>query len=128
VILVAEDDPGVREAAVALLKDLGYRTLEARNGDEALDMIRSGAPLDLLFTDVVMPGSMPSSEVVKEARFLLPHVAVLYTSGYAEGELLKGGRVQADILLLAKPYTADALAGHVRRALSMSLHARLKSD
>ena len=127
-ILVAEDDPGVREAAVALLKDLGYRTLAAGNGDEALEMIRSGAPVDLLFIDVVMPGTVPSSEVVREALFLLPHMAVLYTSGYAEGELLKGGRVQADILLLAKPYTADALAGHVRRALSLSLHARLSPD
>jgi CheY-like chemotaxis protein len=124
-ILVAEDDPAVREAAVALLRDLGYRVLEASNGDEALQMIKSGAPVDLLFTDVVMPGSRRSTEVVKEGRFLLPHMAVLYTSGYAEGQLLKGGRLDADVLLLSKPYTAESLARHVRQALAMSIHARI---
>jgi len=116
-ILVAEDDPAVREAAVTLLRDLGYQVLEASNGDEALQMIRSGAPVDLLFTDVVMSGTKRSTEVVKEGRFLLPHMAVLYTSGYAEGELMKGGRLDTDVLLLSKPYTADSLARHVRQAL-----------
>jgi len=116
-ILVAEDDPAVREAAVTLLRDLGYQVLEASNGDEALQMIRSGAPVHLLFTDVVMSGTKRSTEVVKEGRFLLPHMAVLYTSGYAEGELMKGGRLDTDVLLLSKPYTADSLARHVRQAL-----------
>ena len=116
-ILVAEDDPAVREAAVTLLRDLGYQVLEASNGDEALQMIRSGAPVHLLFTDVVMSGTKRSTEVVKEGRFLLPHMAVLYTSGYAEGELMKGGRLDTDVLLLSKPYTADSLARHVRQTL-----------
>jgi len=80
-------------------------------------MIRSGAPVDLLFTDVVMSGTKRSTEVVKEGRFLLPHMAVLYTSGYAEGELMKGGRRDTDVLLLSKPYTADSFARHVRQAL-----------
>jgi PAS domain S-box-containing protein len=124
-ILVAEDDPAVREAAVALLKGLGYEVLEASNGDEALEMIRSGAAVDLLFTDVVMPGTRRSIEAAKEGRFLLPHMAVLYASGYAEGELLKGGRLDADVLLLTKPYSADSLAKHVRQALAMSIHARI---
>lgn len=124
-ILIAEDDAAVREAGAALLRDLGYKVLEAANGDEALRMIKAGAPVDLLFTDVVMPGATRSVEVVKEGRFLLPHMAVLYTSGYAEGELLKGGRLDAEVLLLPKPYTAETLARHVRQALAMSLHARI---
>ena len=124
-ILVAEDDRSVREAAAALLRDLGYRVLEAASGDEALQMIKSGAPVDLLFTDVVMPGTKRSTEVVKEGRFLLPHMAVLYTSGYAEGELLKGGRFDPDVLLLSKPYAAESLARYVRQALAMSIHARI---
>lgn len=124
-ILVAEDDPAVREAAVELLKGLGYKVLEASTGDEALEMIRSGAAVDLLFTDVVMPGTRRAIEAAKEGRFLLPHMAVLYTSGYAEGELLKGGRLDADVLLLTKPYSAESLAKHVRQALAMSIHARI---
>jgi CheY-like chemotaxis protein len=59
----------------------------------ALEMIRAGVPVDLLFIDVVMPGTKRSTEVAKESRFLLPHLAVLYTSAYAEGELMKGGRL-----------------------------------
>ena len=116
-VLVAEDDDAVREASVTLLKELGYRVFEASDGDIALEMIRAGAPVDLLFIDVVMPGMKRSTEVAKEARFLLPHMAILYTSGYAEGELLKGGRLESNVLLLSKPYSAEALAKYVRQAL-----------
>ena len=119
-VLVAEDDAAVREASVKLLTDLGYRVLEASNGDEALAMIRAGAPIDLLFTDVVMPGSKRSTEVASEGRFLLPHLAVLYTSGYAGRELIKGARLDPQVLMLRKPYTAQTLAKKVRQALALA--------
>ena len=119
-VLVAEDDPAVRDASVKLLTDLGYRVLEARNGDEALALIRAGAPIDLLFTDVVMPGTKRSTEVASEGRFLLPHLAVLYTSGYAEHELIRGARLDPHVLMLRKPYTAQTLAKKVRQALALA--------
>lgn len=85
-------------------------------------MIQSGAPIDLLFTDVVMPGGKRTTEVIREARFLLPHMAVLFTSGYVEGELSKGGGVvDADVLLLPKPCSVESLAKYVRQALMTSI-------
>jgi PAS domain S-box-containing protein len=121
-VLVAEDDVAVREASVKLLTDLGYRVLEARNGDDALAMIRAGAPIDLLFIDVVMPGTKRSTDVASEGRFLLPHLAVLYTSGYAGRELIKGARLDPHVLILRKPYTAQTLAKKVRQALALARH------
>ena len=124
-ILVAEDDAAVREASVTLLQDLGYTVIDASNGDVALEKLCAGAPIDLLLIDVVMPGTRRSTEVVKEARFLLPHLAVLYTSGYAEGELLKGGRLESNVVLLTKPYTVEDLDNHIQHALKIS--GRLRS-
>lgn len=81
-ILVAEDDDEVRNTVVELLSALGYRVLTARDAASALTVIESGAPIDLLFTDVVMPGPLRSPELARMARQRLPSLAVLFTSGY----------------------------------------------
>ncbi|RZL11920.1 MAG: response regulator, partial [Rubrivivax sp.] len=83
-VLVVEDDEDVRETAVAILAELGYRVLKARDALSALSVIDSGMPVDVLFTDVVMPGPLRSPELARKARERLPHVAVLFTSGYTE--------------------------------------------
>lgn len=116
-ILVAEDDDAVRDTVVALLADLGYRVLKARDAQGALTIIESGMPIDLLFTDVVMPGSLKSPEVARKARERLPHLAVLFTSGYTENSIVHDGRLDDGVELLTKPYTREALARKLRQVL-----------
>nr|WP_246429664.1 PAS domain-containing protein [Prosthecomicrobium pneumaticum] len=117
-ILVAEDDEEVRATVVELLTDLGYRVLKAKDAAGALSVIESGVPIDLLFTDVVMPGPLKSPELARKARERLPGVAVLFTSGYTENSIVHGGRLDPGVELLSKPYTRDALARKIRQVLA----------
>jgi PAS domain S-box-containing protein len=117
-VLVVEDDEEVRETVVALLADLGYRTLKAVDAASALTVIDSGIPIDLLFTDVVMPGTLKSPELARKAKERLPHIAVLFTSGYTENSIVHGGKLDAGVELLSKPYTREALARKFRHVLA----------
>ena len=116
-ILVAEDDDEVRETVTETLADLGYKVLKAPNAEAALTVIEAGVPVDLLFTDVVMPGRMKSTELAKKARERQPDIAVLYTSGYTENSIVHGGRLDPGVELISKPYTREALARKVRHVL-----------
>ncbi|MPQ55367.1 PAS domain S-box protein [Duganella sp. FT27W] len=122
-ILVAEDDEGVRATVVEMLGELGYRVLKANDAASALSIIDSGMPIDLLFTDVVMPGPLRSPELARKARERLPGIAVLFTSGYTENAIVHGGRLDAGVDLLGKPYTREALARKVRHVLANRQHA-----
>ena len=117
-ILVAEDDEGVRATVVELLGELGYRVLKANDAASALTVIESGMAIDLLFTDVVMPGRLKSVELARIARERLPGIAVLFTSGYSQNVITPGDRLGVGVDLLSKPYTREALARRVRHALS----------
>lgn len=117
-ILVAEDDDEVRATAVEMLVDLGYRVLSAQNAAGALSVIEKGEAIDLLFTDVVMPGELKSPELARRARERLPNIAVLFTSGYTENAIVHGGRLDAGVELLPKPYTRDAMARKIRQVLT----------
>lgn len=117
-VLVVEDDAEVRETVIALLSDLGYRTLKAVDASSALSVIESGIPIDLLFTDVVMPGTLKSPELARKAKERLPNIAVLFTSGYTENSIVHGGRLDVGVELLSKPYTREALARKVRHVLA----------
>ena len=116
-VLVVEDDEGVRATAVELLKQLGYTVLKAGDATAALSVLDSGLTIHLLFTDVVMPGPLRSTDLVRLARQKLPGLAVLYTSGYAENAIVHGGRLEPGVQLLGKPYSRDALARKVRQVL-----------
>jgi len=116
-ILVVEDDDEVRETAVSLLSELGYSVLKARDAVSALNVIESGVPIDLLFTDVVMPGPLRSPELARKAKERLPHIGVLFTSGYTENAIVHHGRLDPGVELLSKPYTREALARKVRHVL-----------
>ncbi|WP_407924839.1 response regulator [Devosia aurantiaca] len=116
-VLVVEDDDAVRETTVSLLTDLGYRTLRARDAASALTIIESGAEIDLVFTDVVMPGPVRSPELARKAKERLPGVAVLFTSGYTENAIVHGGRLDAGVELLPKPYARETLARKIRHVL-----------
>jgi PAS domain S-box-containing protein len=117
-ILVAEDDEQVRATVVEMLSELGYRVLKANDASSALAIIDSGIPIDLLFTDVVMPGPLRSPELARKARERVPGIAVLFTSGYTENAIVHGGRLDAGVELLGKPYTREALARKIRHVLS----------
>jgi PAS domain S-box-containing protein len=117
-ILVAEDDEGVRATVVELLSELGYRVLKAGDAASALSIVDSGMPIDLLFTDVVMPGPLRSPELARKARERQPGMAVLFTSGYTENAIVHGGRLDPGVDLLGKPYTREALARKVRHVLA----------
>lgn len=117
-ILVAEDDEQVRETVVSMLTDLGYRVLKAKDASAALIIIESGVPIDLLFTDVVMPGPLKSAEMARQARERMPELAVLFTSGYTENSIVHGGKLDIGVELLSKPYSREAMARKIRHVLN----------
>jgi CheY-like chemotaxis protein len=117
-ILVAEDEEAVRTTVVDMLTDLGYRVLKAADAASALAVVESGVPIDVLFTDVVMPGTLRSPELVRMARERLPNLAVLFTSGYTGNSIVHGGRLDPGVELLSKPYTRERLARRIRQVLA----------
>ncbi len=123
-ILVVEDDEAVRTTAVELLGELGYRVLTAKDADAAWAIVESGLAIDLLFTDVVMPGKLRSPELARKAQIRLPHLAVLFTSGYTQNAIVHGGRLDEGVELLSKPYTREELAHKVRQVLARSRRER----
>jgi PAS domain S-box-containing protein len=116
-ILVAEDDPDVRETAVDMLSELGYRVLKAVDGQSALTVVQSGMPIDLLFSDVIMPGPITAPELARQAKRVQPDMAVLFTSGYTQNAIIHGGRLDPGVDLLGKPYSREQLARKIRHAL-----------
>ena len=116
-ILVVEDDALVRDYVVAQVRRLGYRTLSASNAVEGLALIDNPERIDLLFTDVIIPGGMNGRQLALEAEKRRPGLKVLYTSGYTENAIVHHGRLDADVLLLAKPYLSADLARMIRTAL-----------
>jgi len=117
-ILVVEDDRLVREYVLTQLHSLGYATLDAANGAEALAIVEAGRPFDLLFTDVIMPGAMNGRQLAEEILRRRPGSKVLYTSGYTENAIIHHGRLDSDVLLLAKPYRKSDMARMIRRAVA----------
>ena len=120
-ILVVEDDPEVRFTAVQILSELGYQVLEAEDGESALRTIRAGVRIDLLFTDVVMPGPVSSTELAALARQILPTLGVLFASGYTRNALITDGKLDKGVQLLGKPYGVAQLAKKVREVLGMRM-------
>ncbi|WP_155263223.1 PAS domain S-box protein [Sphingomonas segetis] len=120
-ILVVEDDEEVRATVTDMLAELGYNVLTAKDAGSALPIIESGVKIDLLFTDVVMPGPLRSPELARKAKERMPSLAILFTSGYTENAIVHGGRLDAGVNLLTKPYSRQLLASRVRRALDERL-------
>ena len=114
-VLVVEDDDLVRDYACRQLVTLGYRVIEAENGPEAMDRLSEFEGVDVLFTDVVMPGGMSGRELAEEATRIRPGLRVLYTSGYTENAIVHHGRLDPGIHMLAKPWRRDQLARALQR-------------
>jgi signal transduction histidine kinase len=113
-VLVVEDDEGVLAMAVESLEDLGYRVLVAHNGREALAIVKGNSEIDILFSDIVMPGGINGAELAAEARRLRPSIKVLLTSGYTGAVLAGEHGLSADMPVLGKPYRRDELAAQLR--------------
>jgi nitrogen-specific signal transduction histidine kinase/ActR/RegA family two-component response regulator len=117
-ILVVEDDDRVRQLTITRLKLIGYQVLDASDGPKALDILSRGHAIDLVFTDLVMPGGMSGREVAARARQLKPGIKVLLTSGYAE-ELVRGDYLEREQLrVLRKPYHQADLVAALREVLA----------
>jgi PAS domain S-box-containing protein len=120
VILVVEDDPDVRAYSVESLKELGYRVLEAADGPEALQILKREGQVDLIFTDIVLPGGLTGAEVVVEARRIQPDLPAVFTTGYSRNAIVHHGRLDKGVHLLTKPFSFTELAGKMRDVLDRS--------
>jgi signal transduction histidine kinase/DNA-binding response OmpR family regulator len=119
-ILVVEDSEDVRRAVVEMLKGWGYRVEAAEDPDIAAAMLEKDAAFDLLFTDIVMPGSITAVELAQRAQRLQPAIAVLLTSGFARG--LIPDHTRSGYPMIAKPYSSDALSAKLRSVLANRRH------
>jgi CheY-like chemotaxis protein len=116
-ILLVEDDERVRAYVAEQLRELGYRVAEAANGPAALAMLEKCPDLDLLFTDVVMPGGMNGRQLAEEVLRRRPGLKLLFTTGYTENAIVHQGRLDPGVELLGKPFSRIALARKVRAVL-----------
>ncbi len=127
-ILVVEDDEGVRAAVVDMLTALGYSVLRAENAEEALKLFVGGAKVDLLFTDVVMPGAISTRELARRVQQMHPGTRILYTSGYTQNAIVHNGRLDDDAFLLSKPYRRDELARKLRSVFAGTARGPLQAN
>ena len=116
-ILLAEDDDGLRSYTAQILSELGYHVLEAADGRAAIDIIKTRDDIALLFTDVVMPGGVNGRELADEAQRLRPGLKVLFTTGYTRNAIVHHGRLDPGVNLIGKPYSFDELAVKIRSVL-----------
>jgi len=116
-ILVVEDDPDLRETSSATLHSLGYRIIQARNPEHALEVLAGDDAVDLLFTDIMMPGGMLGPTLAQRARELRPAINVLFTTGYANNNVLASGTSVSNSDVLSKPFRTEDLAQRIRHLL-----------
>jgi len=117
-VLLVEDHPGVREVAVKQLEEFGCQVTQAQDGHTALALLKQSVPVDLLFTDIVMPGGMTGVELARHATELRPGLKILFTSGFAENALQGDEDRLGGRNFLSKPYRKQDLARRIREVLS----------
>ena len=122
-VLVVEDEDAVREATLAMLDELGYRCLEAADAQSALALVKSGAHVDLVFTDVVMPGPLRTRDFAQALAELRPELPILFTSGYTDNAIIHQGRLDEGVHLISKPYAKAELARRLAQLLPASAPA-----
>jgi CheY-like chemotaxis protein len=118
---VVEDDDDVRAYTVGILRELGYRVIEAHDGATGLRLLeRQDRSIELLLTDVIMP-EMSGPELVAAATAFQPGLKVLFNSGYTRDAIMRDGRLEAGVDLLSKPFTFATLAAKVRELLDRAI-------
>nr|WP_249730147.1 ATP-binding protein [Chelatococcus sp. YT9] len=123
VILVVEDNQDVRAYSVSILSEMGYNVLEAEDADAALAIVSTDQRIDLLFTDVVLPGRS-GKVLADEALKLRPELKVLFTTGYSRNAIVHHGRLDPGVELLSKPFTFEQLAARIRDLLDLPPRTR----
>ena len=118
---MVEDDDDVRTFSVDILRELGYRVVEAHDGPSALRLLERQARVDLLFTDVVLPGGLTGAQLALQACKVKPNLRVLYTTGYARNAIIHHGRLDKGVKLITKPFGSAELAARVRDVLDEKL-------
>ena len=118
-VLVVEDEPVVRDLVVEVLRDLGFRPIEAPDGPAGLEIVRSRARIDLMVTDVGLPG-LNGRQLADQARALRPKLKVLFMTGYAENALFGGSRLDPDMQMITKPFPVELFAARIREMIEHS--------
>jgi len=116
-VLVIDDEPLVRMLVTDVLRELGYTSIEAEDGPAGLKTLRSAVRIDLLITDIGLPGGLDGGQVVEAARKLRPELKVLFITGFAEKAVLSHGHIAAGLSVLTKPFAMEALASRVKGLL-----------
>jgi CheY-like chemotaxis protein len=117
-VLIVDDEPMVRMLVTEVLQDLGYAAAEAQDGVSGLAVLRSDARIDLLVTDVGLPGGMNGRQLADAARQLRPGLKVLFITGYAETAVAATGRLEPDMHVLTKPFVMEALASRIKAIIA----------
>ena len=117
-VLVVEDEPVIRNLVVEVLQDLGYRALEARDGPSGLKLLQSRQRIDLLVTDVGLPG-LNGRQLADQARVRRPDLKVLFITGYAETATLANGILEPGMAMITKPFAIDALTQKIRQMIGL---------
>ena len=119
-LLVVEDEPAVREITVAILRDYGYQVFEAADGQEAMALFEAHASeIDMLLSDVVLPGKLRGREIAERITALRPEVKILFMSGYTENSIVHHGRLDDGVQLISKPFQREQLAAKVAELLGL---------
>ena len=122
---MVDDDEAVLETAKETVADLGYRVMSAHNGREALQILKGFEKIDLLFSDIVMPGGINGIQLAEQARRLQPTLKVLLTSGYTAGVLTDTHALPKQFPVLGKPYRREQLAASLREIIDGKAAERL---
>ncbi len=117
-VLVVDDEPTVRMLVGDVLEDLGYAAIEAEDGPSGLKVLRGGARIDLLVSDVGLPGGMNGRQMADAARVLRPGLKVLFITGYAENAVVGNGHLDPGMAVLTKPFAMDDLARKIRELIA----------
>jgi CheY-like chemotaxis protein len=122
-ILVIDDDPSVRMLVTEVLEELGYAAIEAIDGKSGLKVLQSNAGVDLLITDVGLPGGINGRQIADAARITRQDLKVLFITGYAESAVVRNGHLEPGMEIMIKPFTMEALAARIQNILSDPPHA-----
>jgi CheY-like chemotaxis protein len=117
-VLLIDDEPTIRMLVTEVLEDLGYAAIEAADGASGLQILQSDVRLDLLVTDVGLPGGMNGRQVADAARIARPGLKVLFITGYAENAALSHGHLDPGMHVLTKPFTMESLGSRIRTLIS----------
>ena len=117
-VLIVDDEPSVRMLVTEVLEDLGYTAIEAADGPAGLSVLQSDVRIDLLVTDVGLPGGMNGRQVADAGRAVRPNLKILFITGYAENAAIGNGHLEPGMQVLTKPFAMEALAARIRELIA----------